>query len=152
MSEWRYGDIVRMGYIPPAVAPGILHRFRLTTDTDGFRNPEARARFDIAALGDSFTDAMIMDVEASWPSQLGRRLGVTVQNYGTAGFGPQQELLVLKDYVAVHRPRAVVLAFFAGNDIFDAEAFDAFQRSGGTQTRVQQGWRIKDVVSRADTW
>ena len=51
-----------------------------------------------------------------------------------------------------HRPRVVVLAFFAGNDIFDAEAFDAFQRSGGTQQRAAQGWRIKDVISRADTW
>jgi lysophospholipase L1-like esterase len=106
----------------------------------------------VAALGDSFTDAMTMTVEASWPARLERALGKAVQNYGTAGFGPQQELLVLKDFVARHRPRVVVLAFFAGNDIFDAEAFDAFQRSGGTQTRVQQGWRIKDVVSRADTW
>ena len=58
---------------------------------------------------------------------------------------------MLKDFVARHRPRAVVLAFFAGNDIFDAEAFDAFQRSGGTQT-CPAGWRIKDVVSRAGTW
>ena len=46
----------------------------------------------------------------------------------------------------------VVLAFFAGNDIFDAEAFDDFERSGGTQQRASPGWRIKEVVSRADTW
>jgi hypothetical protein len=59
---------------------------------------------------------------------------------------------VLKDFVARHRPRVVVLAFFAGNDLFDAEAFDAFQRAGGTQPRTAQGWRIKDVISRADTW
>jgi lysophospholipase L1-like esterase len=152
LNEWRYGDIVRMGYIPTPAAGGALHRFTFQTDAEGFRNPGVRERFDIAALGDSFTDAMTMTVEASWPVRLERTLGMSVQNYGTAGFGPQQELLVLKDFVARHRPRVVVLAFFAGNDIFDAEAFDAFQRSGGTQTRVQQGWRIKDVVSRADTW
>jgi lysophospholipase L1-like esterase len=152
LNEWRYGDIVRMGYIPTPATGGALHRFTFQTDAEGFRNPGVRERFDIAALGDSFTDAMTMTVEASWPARLERTLGMTVQNYGTAGFGPQQELLVLKDFVARHRPRVVVLAFFAGNDIFDAEAFDAFQRSGGTQTRVQQGWRIKDVVSRADTW
>ena len=29
-----------------------------------------------------------------------------------------------------HRPRVVVLAYFAGNDLFDAEAFDSFQRAG----------------------
>jgi lysophospholipase L1-like esterase len=152
LNEWRHGDIVRMGYIPTSATGGALHRFTFQTDAEGFRNPRVRERFDVAALGDSFTDAMTMTVEASWPARLERALGITVQNYGTAGFGPQQELLVLKDFVARHRPRIVVLAFFAGNDIFDAEAFDAFQRSGGTQTRVQQGWRIKDVVSRADTW
>jgi lysophospholipase L1-like esterase len=152
LNEWRYGDIVRMGYIPTPAAADTLHRFMFHTDAEGFRNRAVRDRFEIAALGDSFTDAMTMAAEASWPARLERRLGAAVQNYGTAGFGPQQELLVLKDFVRPHRPHVVVLAFFAGNDIFDAEAFDAFQRSGGTQQRTAQGWRIKDVISRADTW
>ena len=152
LNEWRDGDIVRMGFIPPPSTPGPLHKFSFHTDAEGFRNHAVRDRFDIAALGDSFTDAMTMAGDASWPARLEGVLGVPVQNYGTAGFGPQQELLVLKDYVARHRPRTVVLAFFAGNDIFDAEAFDAFQRSGGTIKRPQQGWRTKDVVSRADSW
>lgn len=152
LNEWRDGDIVRMGFIPPQSSPGPLHKFSFHTDAEGFRNHAVRDRFDIAALGDSFTDAMTMAGDESWPARLEGVLGVPVQNYGTAGFGPQQELLVLKDYVAPHRPRTVVLAFFAGNDIFDAEAFDAFQRSGGTIKRPQQGWRTKDVVSRADSW
>ena len=152
LNEWRYGDIVRLGFIPAAVSDGTMHRFRFQTDADGFRNPVTRDRFEIAALGDSFTDAMTMDVDASWPRQLERRLGVPVQNYGTAAFGPQQELLVLKDFVAPHKPHVVVLAFFAGNDIFDAEAFDAYERSGGTRAQTEPGWRIKDTISRADTW
>ncbi|MDP2320978.1 MAG: hypothetical protein Q8O42_16745 [Acidobacteriota bacterium] len=152
VNQWRDGDIVRMGFIPPSPIPGPLHRFSFHTDSEGFRNPVARDRFAIAALGDSFTDAMTMAQEASWPARLEATLGVAVQNYGTAGFGPQQQLMVLKDYVAAHRPKTVVLAFFAGNDIFDAEAFAAFQRSGGTIKRPQPGWRIKDVVSRVDTW
>lgn len=152
VNEWREGDIVRMGFIPPSAVPGPLHRFSFHTDREGFRNPVTRDHFEIAALGDSFTDAMTMAQEASWPARLEATLDVAVQNYGTAGFGPQQQLMVLKDYVAAHRPKTVVLAFFAGNDIFDAEAFDAFQRSGGTIKRPQPGWRIKDVVSRVDTW
>ena len=151
INEWRHGDIVRMGYVPPAVSDGTLRRFQFQTDAEGFRNRSVREHFDIAALGDSFTDAMTMEAEASWPSQLEKRLGVAVQNYGTAGFGPQQERLVLQDFVARHRPRIVVLAYFAGNDLFDAEAFDQFQRSG-VEGRAAPGWRIKDVVSRADTW
>ena len=93
-----------------------------------------------------------MAVEATWPMQLEQRLGVAVQNYGTAGFGPQQELLVLKDFVAAHRPRLVVLAFFAGNDIFEAEAFDEFERSGASAAPPAPGWRINEIVRRADTW
>jgi len=151
INEWRHGDIVRMGYIPHSLSDGILHRFRFQTDAEGFRNNRVRERFDIAALGDSFTDAMTMAAEASWPAQLERRLGASVQNYGTAGFGPQQERLVLQDVVAPHRPRLVVLAYFAGNDLFDAEAFDNFQRAG-VDARTVPGWRIKQVVSRADTW
>lgn len=152
LNEWREGDIVRMGFIPPPSTPGPLHRFSFHTDAEGFRNPSVREHFEIAAIGDSFTDAMTMAGENSWPVQLEQITGAAVQNYGTAGFGPQQELLVLKEAVAPHRPRTVVLAFFAGNDIFDAEAFEKFQRSGGLQRREAQGWRIKSVVSRADHW
>jgi hypothetical protein len=152
VNEWRYGDIVRMGYIPAAVSEGVLHRFTFQTDDEGFRNARVRPRIDIAALGDSFTDAMTLRIEDAWPTQLERATGLTVQNYGTAGFGPQQELLALKEYAARHHPSIVVLAYFAGNDLFDAEAFDEFTRSGGAIRRAVPGWQIKDVVSRADTW
>jgi lysophospholipase L1-like esterase len=152
LNEWREGDIVRMGYVASPHVQGPLHRFSFQTDAEGFRNPAVRDRVEIAALGDSFTDAMTMAGEASWPARLEGVLGVPVQNYGTAGFGPQQELLALKEFVAPRRPHTVVLAFFAGNDIFDAEAFDIFQRSGGTVKRPQPGWRISSVISRAESW
>jgi hypothetical protein len=152
VNEWRYGDIVRMGYIPASVSDGVLHRFTFQTDDEGFRNARVRPRIDVAALGDSFTDAMTLRIEDSWPTQLEHETGLAVQNYGTAGFGPQQELLALKEYAVRHHPRIVVLAYFAGNDLFDAEAFDEFTRSGGAVRRAVQGWQIKDVVSRADTW
>ncbi len=152
INEWRHGDIVRMGYIPAAVSDGTLHRFTFQTDAEGFRNARVRERIDVAALGDSFTDAMTLPVEDAWPTRLERKTGMAVQNYGTAGFGPQQELLTLKEYAARHHPRVVVLAYFAGNDVFDAEAFDEFARSAGAVRRAVQGWQIKDVVSRADNW
>jgi hypothetical protein len=152
VNEWRYGDIVRMGYVPAAVSDGALHRFPFQTDDEGFRNARVRERIDVAALGDSFTDAMTLRSEDSWPRRLEQQTALAVQNYGTAGFGPQQELLALKEYAARHHPRVVVLAYFAGNDLFDAEAFDEFARSGGAVRRAVQGWQIKDVVSRADHW
>jgi len=72
-----------------------------------------------------------------------------VRNYGTAGFGPGQELLVLKQYVLAHRPRLVVAAFFAGNDLQDAERFDTFQREGALPASGL-GWKFKGVVARFD--
>src|SRR6185503_12889928 len=144
-------DIVRMGFIPPS-SDNVPHRFHFRTDAEGFRNAAVRDPIDIAVLGDSFTDAMTVASDASWPSLLEHKLGVPVQNYGTAGFGPQQERLVLKDFALRHHPAVVVLAYFAGNDIFDAEAFDRFERSHGSLTRPAPGWPIKEVVTRADTW
>ena len=110
MNEWRYGDIVRMGFIPADVSDGTLHRFRFRTDAEGFRNARTRDRIDVAALGDSFTDAMTLDAADSWTTRLERDTGLAVQNYGTAAFGPQQELRVLADYALRHHPRVVVLA------------------------------------------
>lgn len=150
-NAWWYGDIVRMGFISPALSPGVWRRFPFTTDAEGFRNEAVRERVNIAALGDSFTDALTVPADASWPMRLEQRLGVPVQNYGTAGFGPQQELLVLRDFVVRHRPSHVVLAYFAGNDIFDAERFEQFQQRGQAEGS-SLGWPVKDVYGRADTW
>jgi hypothetical protein len=151
MSEWRHGDIVRMGFIPAAVADGVLRRFGFQTDAEGFRNARTRERIDVAALGDSFTDAMTIEDAAAWPSLVEQTLGLAVQNYGTAGFGPQQELRVLTDYALAHHPKVVVLAYFAGNDIFEAEAFEDYERSNGAIHKPDPGWPIRGVVSRADT-
>jgi lysophospholipase L1-like esterase len=151
-NAWKYGDIVRMGFVPAAVSPGVWRRYRFSTDPEGFRNRAVRERVDVAALGDSFTDALTVPFDASWPAQLEQRLGMAVQNYGTAGFGPQQELLVLRDFVVRHRPSRVVLAYFAGNDLFDAERFDRFEQLHGHAEAATLGWPIKDVYSRADTW
>jgi GDSL-like Lipase/Acylhydrolase family len=152
MSEWRHGDIVRMGFIPPVVSDGVLRRFRFQTDTEGFRNARTRGRIDVAALGDSFTDAMTIEDASAWPTLIEQTTGLAVQNYGTAGFGPQQELRVLTDYALAHHPKIVVLSYFAGNDIFEAEAFEDYERSNGTIHKPDPGWPIKSVVSRADTW
>ena len=153
MNVWRDGDIIRLGFVPPALSEGKTHRYEFRTDDEGFRNAATRARIDIAALGDSFTDAQTVAIDDAWPQQLERRLGIAVQNYGTAGFGPQQELLVLQDFAIRHAPRLVVLAFFAGNDLRDAEVFDTTggaRHAGGDHPRP--GWPIKTIVTRADEW
>ena len=140
--EWKFGDIVRMGFIPPELSDGQEHRYPFRTDAEGFRNPIVREQIDVAALGDSFTDAMASPVEEAWPARLEKITGRKVQNYGTSGFGPQQELYALQDYAMHHRPSHVVLAFFAGNDLFDAERFDRWEREGDKPGEETTGWRL----------
>jgi hypothetical protein len=140
--EWEFGDIVRMGFIPPEIFGGEKHRYPFKTDAEGFRNPAVREKIDVAVLGDSFADAMTSPVEESWPARLEQITGQKVQNYGTSGFGPQQELYVLQDYAIHHEPRHVVLAFFAGNDLFDAERFDRWEKAGDIPGEETTGWRL----------
>jgi lysophospholipase L1-like esterase len=149
--QWREGDVVRMGFLPSGLARHPVYRFPFVTDADGFRNSESvPITADVAALGDSFTDGMTLPAELTWPARLAHHLGVSVRNYGTAGFGPGQELLVLKQYVLARRPRQVVIGFFAGNDLVDAERFESFQRDGVDSPAVGRGWKFKDEIARFD--
>ena len=149
--EWKFGDIVRMGFIPPELSEGREHRYSFRTDAEGFRNPAVREQIDVAALGDSFTDAMASPVEEAWPARLEKITGRKVQNYGTSAFGPQQELYALQDYAIRHQPGHVVLAFFAGNDLFDAERFDRWEREGDKPGEETGGWRLMKKYRRYQT-
>lgn len=146
--EWQHGDIVRMGFLSPDLFGGTLHRYPFATDTEGFRNPAVRQQIDVAALGDSFVDAMTSPLEESWPARLEQITGKKVQNYGTSSFGPQQELYVLQDYAIRHRPREVVLGYFAGNDLFDAERFDGWEHGGDKPGEEATGWRLQKQYRR----
>jgi hypothetical protein len=76
-----------------------------------------------------------------------------VQNYGTSSFGPQQEFYVLQDFAIHHKPRDVVLGFFAGNDFFDAERFDNWERGGNNKPGEEAaGWRLKKNFRRYETF
>jgi hypothetical protein len=148
--EWRHGDSVRLGFLAPGLARHPAYRFALVTDAEGFRNSDPPApRLQVAALGDSFTDAMTLPAELSWPSRMARLSGVGVRNYGTAGFGPGQERLVLEEYVLKRKPRLVVVGFFTGNDLHDAELFETFQRDG-SYPASGLGWKFKPVMPRFD--
>lgn len=150
-TQWNYGDLVTTAAIPAEASSPTVNRFPISTDSEGFRNPVTRERIAVAALGDSFTDGLIVPREQTWPAQLEKILGTPVQNYGTAGFGPQQERYVLEDFAIHHHPKVVVIAFFAGNDIFDAESFAKFQQSPTDSAEIP-GWKIKKVVMRYQTF
>jgi len=64
---------------------------------------------DIAALGDSFTNAAEVDGDSTWPSRLGAMAGLQVANLGVPGYGTAQELEFFRRYGSRLRPKLVVL-------------------------------------------
>jgi hypothetical protein len=105
----------------------------VTINHDGMRDVEHDvARPDgvvrVAVLGDSYAAAMSVPLEDSFPRLLSRGLErcealrerrPEVLNFGVDGYGTAQELLMARHRMAKYRPDIVLLAFYAGNDLFN---------------------------------
>ena len=101
----------------------VIAHVHMMTDANGFRNsPPEKAAYDIVALGDSFTRAS--GVASPWPQVLAERIGGDVLNLADVGFGPQDELKVLRQYGLKKQPQWVIMAYFEGNDLYDAAAYE----------------------------
>jgi lysophospholipase L1-like esterase len=119
--------------------PGVAFHFHDEGDawvefnSDGFRDVEwpvekPTGEFRIAVLGDSYVEAVQVPVEERLTEVLAHELSdepafagrsVRVMNFGMAGYGTGQELLLLRDRVAKYHPDLVVLAVLTGNDLSD---------------------------------
>ena len=101
----------------------VIAHVHMITDAHGFRNsPPEKATYDIVALGNSFTRAS--GVATPWPQKLAEHTGSDVLNLGEVGFGPQDELMVLRQYGLKKQPQWVILAYFEGNDLYDAASYE----------------------------
>ena len=101
----------------------VIAHVHMITDANGFRNsPPEKATYDIVALGDSFTRAS--GVATPWPQKLAEYTGSDVLNLGDVGLGPQDELKVLRQYGLKKQPQWVILAYFEGNDLYDAASYE----------------------------
>ena len=81
----------------------------------------------IAVLGDSYAEALNVPMEKAFWSVLERQISscpnlerkrVEVINFGVSGYGTAQEFLTLP-HVWKYSPDIVLLAFYAGNDLFN---------------------------------
>ena len=116
---WMRGMVAPL----PPEKDKVVAQVHLTTDADGFRNPlPEKSTYDIVALGDSFTFAG--NVVTPWPQKLAELTRINVLNLGEAGAGPQQELEVLRQHGLKKRPQWVIMAYFEGNDLYDAAAYE----------------------------
>ncbi|HEY3073561.1 MAG TPA: SGNH/GDSL hydrolase family protein [Burkholderiales bacterium] len=82
--------------------------------------------YRIAVLGDSYAEAMQVEVERTFWSLLPKRLEscgfapgkrIETVNFGVSGYGTGHELLTLRERVWPYSPDMVLLAFFPGNDV-----------------------------------
>src|SRR5262249_516173 len=86
------------------------------------------------------------------------RLSRPVANLGVAGYGPMQELVVLKREGARLKPSVVVWFFFEGNDVYDDENFEALLKDQETRADpsdkanvriAQQSWSRRSFTLNA---
>jgi hypothetical protein len=111
------GNIAANFRIPPSAMT--LYRWDVNYDQNGFRNDLDLKRADVVVIGDSFVEETTIPTAQLMTSRLAQFEGKVVANLGQYGYGPLEELAVLKRYGLPLRPRTVMWMFYEGNDLKD---------------------------------
>jgi hypothetical protein len=109
----------------------VWNRVRYQYDGNGFRNREDSRTADVVVLGDSFMEGWEVPQDEMVSSRLGRALGRRVVNLAQSGYGPQQELEVLRRFGVPLAPKVCVWGFFEGNDLGDVPRYEEARRNWG---------------------
>jgi hypothetical protein len=133
----------------PMLIPDPRVAFRLNPaypghDARGWRNRYPFARAEIVVLGDSQTYGQLVSLDDAWPQQLGGLIGRTSLQMAAGGFAPAH-YVALVDEVLSHSPKAVIAAYYFGNDLWGAYEF-VYRR--GTFRRTAADPTIDSMVSR----
>jgi hypothetical protein len=129
----------------------------------GFRDRErALAKppggFRVAVLGDSYVEGKSLADDETLTALLERELAscsalagreVEALNFGIAGSGTAQQLLVYRHRARAYDPDVVVLAFFAGNDLRN-NSLEIQQ--GGRPYFVERDGELVLVATHLDSW
>jgi PAS domain S-box-containing protein len=115
------------------------------SDERGFHNPKElwTSRFDIAAVGDSFTHGHCVPSDKNFVALIQQRYPATL-NLGMAGDGPLTMLATLKEYVQFAKPQIVLWFFWEGNDLIDLKR----ERGSPFLMRYLEGNFTQDLVYR----
>ena len=91
------------------------------SDEHGFHNPRgiwSVGHFDVAAIGDSFTQGMCVPSGKNFVSIVQKRYPRTL-NLGIQGTGPLTQLATLREYLPFVKPNLVFWFYFERNDFDD---------------------------------
>jgi len=119
-----------------------VREYDVRYDQHGFRNQTDLDSADIAVIGDSFVESPQTFHNALMSTVLGNLQNATVANLGISGYGPQQELIVLKRFALPLRPKTVVWVFYEGNDLNDIQRYEDNHRLT-VETRSPQGFLFR---------
>jgi len=126
-----HGDIAYAFHLSNAP----LYPYEVAYDRNGFRNTRDLTEAEIVVLGDSFVEGGPVAADDLMTATLGRFVGCNVANLGQSGYGPQQELAVLRRYAGPLRPKVCVWTFYEGNDLDDVRRYESLTQSDGRHTR-----------------
>jgi len=163
-----YGPDRSLGWVLRPGATGLVQTETpqwVTINSQGFRDRErtftkSANTFRIAVLGNSWTEAMQVPIEQTFPSVLERELNqqgclagqqVEVLNFGAAGYSTAQELLMLQERVWKYEPDVVLLAFYPARDIANnvRELNNAISPERSPYFVLKDGKLVEDVSFQA---
>jgi hypothetical protein len=110
-------DVPETAFSYPRSPPGFPDtKFTLTTDKRGFRNKTDLEKYDIATLGDSFTEGSGVSDDQTWPVLLAQKTALPVYNLAMSGGSPVSYLETFKKYALPLSPKIVICMLYEGND------------------------------------
>jgi hypothetical protein len=113
---------------PDATDRRRVYEVSLHYDRDGFRNSDEFKSASVIVIGDSFIEGVHVIDRDLLTTRLANVLQMPVVNLGRSGYGPQQECHVLRRFGLPLRPRACVWAFYEGNDLDEADLYEAHRQ------------------------
>ena len=101
---------------------------------EGFRNPDSLTDWEVAVVGDSFTESGYLPEDQIFTGVAAAKLGQRVKNLGITDTGNFSHVHYLAAYGEAPSCKRSVLAFFEGNDLTDnvneSKALELFQQTG----------------------
>jgi hypothetical protein len=103
----------------------------------------------MVVLGDSFIEGILVSQQDLVSSKLRDNLQVEVTNLGQSGYGPQQELAVLRRFGLKLTPKVVLWFFFEGNDLLDIPRYERFKRDWEDIARKRNSFSERSFTRNA---